>query len=85
MNSEVISNLQRFGFSGIQFTNSYAFKCDQIGRRCPCCSQIHTSNAYFVNFHKPSGDWYVKNFSKKCVSKPFHRKNQELPKFAFIL
>ena len=85
MKTEIVSNLNTFGFSNVHFTSSYAFKCDQIGRKCPCCSQIHDRNAYFVKFHEPSGNWYVKNFSKKCVSKPFLQKRHELPKFAFVL
>ena len=85
MNTVIVSSLNQFEFSNVNFTSFYAFKCDQIGRKCPCCSQIHDRNGFFVKFHQPSGNWYVKNFSKKCVSKPFHQKKQDFPKFAFVL
>ena len=82
-NGAVIQALGRSGFTGVRFTSHYAFKCDQIGRTCPCCGNTHEKNSYYVSKHEPSGNWYVKNFSKKCVSKKFH--TESLSSFAFSL
>ena len=53
--TDTIPYLENFGFSGIIFTSDYAFKCDQIGQVCPCCSNTHNKNNYYVNKHAPSG------------------------------
>ena len=80
----LIPHLNRAGYSGVRFTNHYAFKCDQVGKICPNCRSIHDRNGFYVSKHEASGGWYVKNFSKSCVSKKFHQENT-LPSFAFKL
>lgn len=78
--------LVEFGFSGIQFTSEYAFKCDQVGKTCPCCGNTHSRHGYYINIHKPTGDMYVRHFSTKCVSKRIHKAERiRLAPFSFVL
>ena len=84
---DINTELQRLGFSGIYWTTSYGFKCDQNSGECPLCGKSsHFSNNFRVTKHEPTGDWYVANFSRECRSTKFIQgTNNKLPSFAFIL
>ena len=84
---DINTELQHLGFSGIYWTTSYGFKCDQNSGECPLCGKIsHFSNNFRVTKHVPTGDWYVANFSRECRSTKFIQGTKnKLPSFAFIL
>ena len=84
---DINTELQHLGFSGIYWTTSYGFKCDQNSGECPLCGKIsHFSNNFRVTKHEPTGDWYVANFSRECRSTKFIQGTKnKLPSFAFIL
>ena len=79
--------LRQLGFSGIYWTTSYGFKCDQNAGECPLCGKVsHYSNNFRVSEHEPTGDWYVANFSRECRSTKFIQGTKnKLPSFAFVL
>ncbi|CAL6390643.1 unnamed protein product [Bathycoccus prasinos] len=55
---DINTELQHLGFSGIYWTTSYGFKCDQNSGECPLCGKIsHFSNNFRVTKHVPTGDW----------------------------
>ena len=84
---DVENALKKLGFTGIYWTTSYGFKCDQNSGECPLCGKVsHYSNNFCVREHDPTGDWYVKNFSRECHSTKFLQGTKnKLPRFAFIL
>ena len=84
---DINTELQHLGFSGIYWTTSYGFKCDQNSGECPLCGKIsHFSNNFRVTKHEPTGDLYVANFSRECRSTKFIQGTKtKLPSFAFIL
>lgn len=63
---ELLPDLERLGFSGINQVSDYSFDCDQRGRgsKCPLCNGEHRSNHYQIvnDGFKVS----VRNFSNKC-------------------
>ena len=79
--------LRHLGFSGIYWTTSYGFKCDQNAGECPLCGKVsHYSNNFRVSEHEPTGDWYVANLSRECRSTKFIQGTKnKLPSFAFVL
>ncbi|CAL6426233.1 unnamed protein product [Bathycoccus prasinos] len=87
ISGDINTELQRLGFSGIYWTTSYGFKCDQNSGECPLCGKVsHFSNNFRVTKHEPTGDWYVANFSRECRSTKFIQGTKtKLPSFAFIL
>ena len=81
---DINTALRHLGFSGIYWTTSYGFKCDQNSGECPLCGKVsHFSNNFRVNEHEPTGDWYVANFSRECRSTKFiqgkHRRTMFFP------
>ena len=87
ISGDINTGLQHLGFSGIYWTTSYGFKCDQNSGECPLCGKIsHFSNNFRVTKHEPTGDLYVANFSRECRSTKFIQGTKnKLPSFAFIL
>ena len=53
---DINTELQHLGFSGIYWTTSYVFKCDQNSGECPLCGKIsHFSNNFRVtNTNQPA-------------------------------
>ena len=41
--------LRQLGFSGIYWTTSYGFKCDQNAGECPLCGKFHTIRITFAS------------------------------------
>lgn len=60
--------LEEAGFSGIDFTSQYRFRCEQMneGVDCPClCGLDHTSNQYTL-FGDEQGNIFVRSLSEDC-------------------
>ncbi|CAL6330532.1 unnamed protein product [Bathycoccus prasinos] len=68
---DINTELQHLGFSGIYWTTSYGFKCDQNSEESFVWKMSHFSNNFCVTKHEPTGDWYVANFSRECRSTKF--------------
>ena len=65
---KLLEILEHAGFTNVQFkwpNCPYNFTCDQFGKQCPLCDNVHDSNYYYVKFGK-CGEIFVKNHSPRC-------------------